>query len=155
MINKPTHEQMLLDKFLDATLSIINGSGSGGELELYLSKKLRRYPFASVVYTKVRDNKVYIVRADDRIEGIIGYTPDELAGKPLTFIMSEPLEYDKLNKTLTELRDYGSSIKTNINKCKDGSLIETFGVIEDMGEDMYREVVVDASKIIGNEVGNR
>jgi len=145
-----TDSQRILDKFLDAVLSIQDPVNPN--YEMLIARKLRRYPFASVVYTEFRDGEVFILKADDRIEGITGYKPEELAGKPLTFIMFKPFEPKTLAKTMDELVKYGASLKTNLNKKKDGTSVETFGVLEDMGKNLYREVVVDASKIIGHEV---
>jgi hypothetical protein len=47
------------------------------------------------------------------------------------------------------LNTYGVAVKTNKNKHKDGSIVDTFGWIFNMGTDSNVEVVMDVKNIIG------
>lgn len=149
-----TSEQVILREYFKTTQMLLTGIKiDNTRFEVRIAEKLRRYPFASEVSTEVVNGEVFILDADDRIEYIVGYTPDELKGKPLSYIMHKPLDKITLEHTLKELQEFGSSIKCNVNKCKDGSTVRTFGVIQDLGGGKYKEVVVDSSKIIGYEMG--
>ncbi len=114
-----------------------------------IAQRLKDYPFASEVKTKIVDGEVYIIEADSKIESIVGYTPDELKDKPLSMIMFKAIPEEKLSKILESLDKYGVSVKTNHNKHKDGSLVETFGWIFKVAENDYREVVMCADKVVG------
>ena len=149
-----TSEQIILQEYFKTTQMLLTGVKiDNTRFEVRIAEKLRRYPFASEVLTELVNGEVFILDADDRIEYLVGYTPDELRGKPLSYIMHGQLKKNQLEKMILQLNQYGSTIKSNVNKCKDGSTVHTFGVIEDLGGGKYKEVVVDASKIIGYEMG--
>lgn len=152
-----TKEQIILDKFLETVLAIIGGGKDGRKyfISAQIAQMLKQYPHASEVKTTIKNGEVYIVDADERISNLIGYTPDELRGKPLTYIMGERMDEVKQNEILNNLRQWGVSVKTNTNKRKDGSTVDTWGMIFKIGENDYREVVMDASKIVGYEMVGR
>lgn len=147
-----TNDQIVLMDFFKTVRSLSGGEGSK---ELFMASHvahlLHRFPFSSEVKTELRgkDKEVFIVDADEKIFDLIGYTPDELKGKPLSFIMEGKLNTAKQKRILYDLNTYGVAVKTNKNKHKDGSIVDTFGWIFNMGTDSNVEVVMDVKNIIG------
>lgn len=143
-----THEQKVLIGIFKGALALSN-SGKSMMVNDLIAQRLRAYPFASEVETAFVNGEITIIEADDKIKSIVGYTPEELKGQPLSKIMFAPLEGEKLKRTIDSLDCHGVAVKTNMNKHKDGSLVETFGWIFKVGENDYREVVMRASHVVG------
>lgn len=145
-----TPEQKLLIKFFDTVIHLSpKNYGEEMAVNAKISKLLRDYPYASEVKSHISNGVVIIDRADSKITPLLGFDPSEIEGKPLSYIMQEDIDQDKLQKILTSIEKHGVSVKVNTNKCKDGSLIKTFGWIFKVGKNDYREVVMDAKHVIG------
>ena len=147
-----TPEQQVLLKFLDTVIHLSTKDVGREMVNSKISNLLRQYPYASEVKSHINNGVVIIDEADNKIKTLLGYEPCELVGKPLSFIMTDEIDKSKLDKILESIERYGMSVKVNVNKRKDGSLVKTFGWIFKVGKNDYREVVMDAKHVIGYDV---
>lgn len=109
----------------------------------------RRYPKASEVHATIKNGIPHITKADSKIFDIVGYTPSELEGQPLTKIMFDEMEGTLIRQMVAELAENGMCVKINHNRHKNGSTVKTFGWIFKVGENSYREFVMKASHVLG------
>ena len=138
-----TTEQIVLMDFFQTVRDLSKGVHNAENLiSIRIAHLLKSFPYASEVKSQIINGEIILVDADEKIKDIIGYDPIEIIGKPLTFIETGEAPASKRGKIFEDLHKYGVSVKQNINKCKDGSSVETFGWLFKVAPNNYREVVM-------------
>lgn len=111
----------------------------------------KQYPHGAIVRSEVIDGEVYILEAGDTIANIVGWTPEELKGKPLSFISAKVIDHKQTLRIVNTIERIGFCPKRNINLHKDGHTVNTQGIIFKEGHNRYIELVWDENKVVNYE----
>ena len=150
--NLSTEQKYLVGLFDGFAIPVSNGIDSIPNL-IKMWNDFKKYPYGAVVRSKVVNGQVIIVEAGESIKNIVGYTADELKGKPLQFFAAREMKPEQVMQVANTVEQLGFCPKMNTNKHKDGHEVKTQGIIfkEKPGE--YIELVWDAEKMINYEMG--
>lgn len=144
-----TSEQIVLMGLFDTVKAISKGQNTADDIiSIHIAHLLKSFPYASEVKCYLTDDgDIIIVEADEKIFDIVGYTPDEMRGKPLSIFETGETTAAKRIKIFEDLQKYGVSVKQNKNKHKDGSTVDTFGWLFKVSPNNYREVVMKKENV--------